>query len=429
MVQLEILDVRRASQDDRLEGFSIDRPRGGGVSEAPYLTIEGWVVGRASQAIAVEALYRGRTICWAAVHVERHDVAAALAGVEGALASGFRLPLTLSAFDDAEIEVVVVLRDRSRVPLATIATRGRWRECRGTGQPPLVSVVIPCFGQARFVGEAIESALAQTHPLIEVVVVDDGSPDNVTEVAGRYPGVRCVRQDNGGLSAARNTGIRCSNGELLVFLDADDRLLPDAVAAGLRCLDGTPQAAFAVGHFRLIAADGSPLGGHAQPAPEGETYTAFLEGNPISVPCVVLFRRSLFEAVGCFDPRVDCVADYEIYLRTARDFPLAWHDTMVAEYRRHGANMSGDPWRMLVGIRRVLDLQRPFLGGSASRRQAWRQGRRYWDRLYGKEIAERAVARLRGGRPAGALADLGRLLRYHPGDLLPLWRGALRDRG
>jgi len=75
------------------------------------------------------------------------------------------------------------------------------------GEPPLVSVVIPCYNQARFLGEAIESALAQTYPHFEVVVVDDGSTDDTSKVSVRYPGVRLVRQDNlGPRGAQRGAG-------------------------------------------------------------------------------------------------------------------------------------------------------------------------------------------------------------------------------
>ncbi len=125
--------------------------------------------------------------------------------------------------------------------------------------PALVSVVIPCYNQAHFLGEAIESVLAQSYPHLEIVVVDDGSPDNTEEVAARYPGVRYVRQENQGLAAARNTGLRHSRGDYLVFLDADDRLLPEAVEAGLEHLHAHPECAFAFGKWRLIAVDGSPL--------------------------------------------------------------------------------------------------------------------------------------------------------------------------
>jgi glycosyltransferase involved in cell wall biosynthesis len=139
--------------------------------------------------------------------------------------------------------------------------RGGSHEPRGKqhADAPLVSVVIPCYNQAHFLGEAIESVLAQRHPRLEVIVVDDGSPDDTSEVAARYPGVRCVRQENQGLSAARNAGLRHSGGEYVVFLDADDRLLPEAIEAGLRGFEAHPECAFVYGDYRVIATDGSFL--------------------------------------------------------------------------------------------------------------------------------------------------------------------------
>src|SRR5215212_8886473 len=124
---------------------------------------------------------------------------------------------------------------------------------------PLVSVVIPCYNQAHFLGEAIESVLAQSHPNFEIIVVDDGSPDDTSEVAARYPGVRLVRQENQGLSGARNAGLARSEGEYVVFLDSDDRLLPEALEAHLEHLETRPECAFVSGYYKLMADDGSPL--------------------------------------------------------------------------------------------------------------------------------------------------------------------------
>src|SRR4029450_6964262 len=121
---------------------------------------------------------------------------------------------------------------------------------------PLVSVVIPRYRQAHFLSEAIESVLGQTYPNVEVVVVDDGSPDNVGPVAGRYPGAVYVRQQNAGVSAARNEGVERSSGEFAIFLDADDRLLAGGVEAGLEQLKQHQDHAFASGQFRFIGADG-----------------------------------------------------------------------------------------------------------------------------------------------------------------------------
>src|ERR1700736_5280277 len=94
-------------------------------------------------------------------------------------------------------------------------------------EAPLVSVVVPCYNQAHFLRDVIESVLAQTYPHVELVVVDDGSPDNTTDVVADYPILRCVRQENRGVAEARNTGFRASNGEFVLFIDADDRLTPN----------------------------------------------------------------------------------------------------------------------------------------------------------------------------------------------------------
>jgi len=123
----------------------------------------------------------------------------------------------------------------------------------------LVTVVIPCYNQARFLGEAIESVLAQSYRNFEVIVVDDGSTDKTSEVAGRYEGVRLIRQENKGLAGARNSGLAKSQGEYVVFLDADDRLLPKALEVGLGCFDSHPECALVSGHTRFINADGSLL--------------------------------------------------------------------------------------------------------------------------------------------------------------------------
>jgi len=113
---------------------------------------------------------------------------------------------------------------------------------------PLVSIVIPCYNCERFVGEAIESAMAQSYSPVEIIVVDDGSIDNSREVIARYP-VRLFCIDHQGVSAARNRGIDESAGEFLLFLDSDDRLLPNAVACGVKILTDHPDVAIALNNL------------------------------------------------------------------------------------------------------------------------------------------------------------------------------------
>src|SRR5438046_8618551 len=120
---------------------------------------------------------------------------------------------------------------------------------KGASMPEsgLVSVIIPCHNQAHFLDEAIESVLTQTYPNHEIIVVDDGSTDNTATVAKCHSPLRYIYQENAGPSAARNTGVKESRGEYLVFLDADDRLLPEALEIGVGCLRQHPECAFEIG--------------------------------------------------------------------------------------------------------------------------------------------------------------------------------------
>src|SRR5690349_24044687 len=97
-----------------------------------------------------------------------------------------------------------------------------------------VSVVIPCYNQARYLGQAIESVLAQTRPACQIIVVDDGSVDETVQVATRYDFVQCLSQPNQGQGAARNVGLAHVTGNYVVFLDSDDRLLPHAFEIALQ---------------------------------------------------------------------------------------------------------------------------------------------------------------------------------------------------
>ena len=123
----------------------------------------------------------------------------------------------------------------------------------------VISVIIPCFNQAEFLGEAIDSALAQSVENLEVIVINDGSTDKTQEVAQRRPEITFISQENRGLAKARNRGFRECHGDYIVFLDADDQLGPNALEAGLESLLNAPDAIFTYGAMQTIGIDGKTL--------------------------------------------------------------------------------------------------------------------------------------------------------------------------
>jgi glycosyltransferase involved in cell wall biosynthesis len=159
------------------------------------------------------------------------------------------------------------------------------------------SVIIPVRDMAAFVGEAIESALAQRRAAAEIVVVDDGSSDASAETAERYAsrGVRLVRQAPAGLSAARNRGIAESSGELIAFLDADDRWRPDALSRLAAALEEDDGAVLAYGESATMSPAGEVYGTEGgpifAPRPSGDVLESLLAGNFIPGAGAALVRR------------------------------------------------------------------------------------------------------------------------------------------
>ncbi len=283
----------------------------------------------------------------------------------------------------------------------------------------LVSVIIPCYNQARFLGEAIESALQQSYPHFEVIVVDDGSNDYTSEVAANYPEVVTLSQDNQGVSAARNSGVRSSSGSFLVFLDSDDRLLPQALATGMNHMLEHNDGALVFGRHREIAVDGS-LRPTSQPdVVKKDYYRRLLLSNCIFTPSTAMFRRKIFERVKGFGTFLCGAEDYDLYLRIAREFPIFGYDEIVSEYRQHEANMSRKNALMLKACLDVLRKQAPYVQGNPDWEEAYQAGIKNWQRLWGGRLVSQVWARLREGKEwKGSLQDMMVLMRYGP-DVFP----------
>lgn len=246
-----------------------------------------------------------------------------------------------------------------------------------------VAVVIPSYNHARFLPDALDSILAQTIPVTEIIVVDDGSHDNPAEVVSHYASVTLLLQTNLGLSAARNTGAAFAQARFIIFLDADDVLHPEAVAAGLACMRANPDAAFVYGAHRRVDRNLVPISviNYMEAGPN--PLHTLLRCNPIGMHATVLYDRALLVQAGGFDPRLQRCEDYDVYLRLAARHPVYSHPDPVADYRWHDSNMSRDPLDMLAWVLRVHTRHHPQNNDTEAIR-AWRDGRRIWREYYGE---------------------------------------------
>jgi len=279
-----------------------------------------------------------------------------------------------------------------------------------------VSVVITTFNQSQFLGEAISSALNQSRPPDEIIVVDDGSTDDPAAVVAGFQGVDLIRQENRGLSAARNAGLRKCSTNHIIFLDADDRLLPTAIAAGLACAAEHPECAFVYGGFRYIEKGGRALGPDSYTPVNGDAHLALLRENLIRMHATVVYLRDRLLGVSGFDESLRRCEDYDVYLRIAQRHPITGHAAIVAEYRKHGLNMSSDPIEMLRWALIVLDRHEARISVGTVERAALRDGRAAWRSHYVSDDACTTIlVRWRAHssiRPI--LKDLFRLARLSP---------------
>lgn len=278
---------------------------------------------------------------------------------------------------------------------------------------PLVSVIIPCFNQGKFLGEAIASVRQQTYPNIEIIVVDDGSTDNTRAVAMSCADVKYVYQTNGGLSAARNYGLAQSNGLFLVFLDADDILYQEAIACNVQYLLQNPSWAFVSGGHDKVDEWLNPLNDQEESGiVSGDHYQALLRGNYIGMHAAVMYRCRVFDEFR-YDTSLRACEDYDLYFRVARKYPVGSHMQKVAAYRHHGGNMSGKILNMLKHVRKVHARQFAVLRNEEER-HAWKAGRTIWTKYYAKQLYRQLFTAIEHDRTWPPVAEMHLLAAAMP---------------
>ncbi|MBU6461141.1 MAG: glycosyltransferase [Bradyrhizobium sp.] len=276
-----------------------------------------------------------------------------------------------------------------------------------------VAVIIPTFNQARFLGDAINSALAQTRLPDEIIVVDDGSTDDPATVVAQFPNVRLIRQENRGLSGARNTGLRNAAASYVLFLDADDRLMPRAVEAGLACIASRPDCAFVYGGFRPISENGRIIGPDYVDSIDGNAHLAFLRRG-FSTPSMVLFRRDCLLEINGFDETLRRVEDRDLYLRLTQKYPIAGHKEIVTEYRMHGQNTSSNRVEQLKALFQIFKQYEARNAPDPLTLSALREGRALKRKEFASDMIRKAASQWRARRPRTAMRSLAQSARWAP---------------
>ncbi len=223
-----------------------------------------------------------------------------------------------------------------------------------------VSVIIPVYNCEEFIEEALHSIFAQTFPINEIIVMDDGSDDGTAAILKKYAGrIKYYYQKNRGLAAARNAGIQVSSSSYLAFLDADDFYHPEKIAIQKAFLDDHPE-------IDMVFSDFEYFGGTLlrRPIPDsfkkgkGSVFLDLFRYNCIAIP-TVLIRRKCFEEIGLFDETLLAVEDYDFWLRLSKHKRIGYIDRVLAKVRLHPENMSKDAERMcqyeIKVINKVID--------------------------------------------------------------------------
>jgi glycosyltransferase involved in cell wall biosynthesis len=238
-----------------------------------------------------------------------------------------------------------------------------------------VSVIIPNFNQDSFLSMAIDSALAQTRPPREVIVVHDGSTDGSQDVALHYGnGIRSISQPNQGVAGARNNGAAQATGDVLAFLDADDAWLPEKLQRQMAALEGRPGVGLVHCGVQEVDADGRATSTRDRGL-EGDVFVELLllEDFILGGGSAAIIPRDVFRRVGGFDRRLSTSADWDLYLRISRWYEVAFAAEVLVRYRQHAGSMHHNVHAterdMLYAFRKVFS----DVNDSRLRRQAYGQ--------------------------------------------------------
>jgi glycosyltransferase involved in cell wall biosynthesis len=262
-------------------------------------------------------------------------------------------------------------------------------------RPPPVSVIVPVYNGAGTIAATIDSILRQDFHDFELIVVDDGSTDELRDVLSTFDDARIELHsfENRGLAASRNRGIELAAGTYIACIDADDMWTPDKLGEQLRALEGHPEAALAYSLTDHVDERGRFVGHGSHVTQSGDVFETLLAGNFLENGSNPMIRRGVFERVGPFDENLNAGEDWDMYLRIAFEYPIVCVPKAQILYRVHAGAMSSDIDRQERACLRVFDNALRRLPEGAGRDRLDRLGRANLNRYFARRVITTAANR------------------------------------
>lgn len=265
---------------------------------------------------------------------------------------------------------------------------------------PKVSVIMPAYGHAEYILQALNSVFNQTLCDYEVIVVNDGSPDHTEEVLRELidsGAIRYFKQENQGVAASRNFGLSVCKGKYIALLDDDDYWPPDKLEWQVNVLESSEAPAVA-GIAAFVQGDDGEVGWVESMGDEAIDYDSLFDGCPFISPGLVLIRREALPSSGALDSTIWGADDFDLWFELASGGKLLRQERVSLYYRCHRSNASNNSLRMLLSCRDVVEKRLSVYQGDDLRQQK-----------------QRAYAFLFGWRGALCLREMaGAVLRFPP---------------
>ncbi|MFA5309350.1 MAG: glycosyltransferase [Dehalococcoidales bacterium] len=244
-----------------------------------------------------------------------------------------------------------------------------------------ITVMIPTYNYAQYLGAAIQSVLDQTYQDFEIIVVDDGSTDNTREVVDSFKDtrIRYIRQENRGVAAAANVAIKAATSEYITGIGADDLFLPQNLELKVKIMDARPELGMVYSDVYLFDDSTGETIGKLWRDPKG--YYPWLDPikaarNPLKEilykGCFILIqaaliRREVFNKVGCYDESLPTHEDWELVVRILQNYPAEIIDMPLLKMRRHQSNLSDNQEKMYQGA--VTALMKVIRSGTLTKQE------------------------------------------------------------